>query len=61
MPGLIDENRSTARKRMMKWPSAENKEKKIVNCEKNYFQSHVEGNMKSEWSQTSTTILAART
>lgn len=48
MPGLIDDNRSTARHSMLKWPNAENKErKKTVNCEETYFQSHVEGNMKS--------------
>lgn len=27
MPGLIDENRSTAKQSMMEWPNAENKEK----------------------------------
>jgi hypothetical protein len=43
-----------------RWEQRENKIK-TVNYEKTYFQSHVEGNMKSEWSQTSVTILEART
>lgn len=53
MPGLIDENRSTVRHRMMKWPNAENKVKKKVNSEETYFQSHIRGSMGSGWSQTS--------